>query len=1325
MSRHWPAWLFGKKASLVDQSGPKVVTHVWLNLRASLFIWLLCGVSVCATYAQNCGQGSSQIRYNGVTIASQSVCQNDTFEYTLSGAPLSEPSWTIIPSSAGEFEFGDNTGMSVRVTWLQNPPDVQVKLRVDYPDMGGSQCGEVLISVKIFGAPSIAAPDYICSGSTLTLDAYGNLLSPGAVWQSCTSDCSNNANWVTIGTVAGSDPLVIQSYTQSTYFRTRVDTNTECGYVSDNSTPVYVPAIGGSNLNVVINDPGPICASDLPNLEFQLQPGSVVGSNPVFEWKRNGGVAEADLDPDPTVYRPPGNSPYEFEFGETIQLVVATTNPCDQGQASNLVTITQKPIVYPTFNGIQMIGQACEGKNVQFVANTSIGNISGDWWVGSGGFASTTSNYAPPADDISDLVVHFSGTLSGTCGNQQVVTDHTDPIVVFPAPEIFAGDVEEVCSGQAILIGVTSSIPGSTFTWAATHDGVSGPSSGSGPTISHTLIVTTVEPGTATYTITTTSPDGCTDDLQLIATVNPNPTNPALSIDPYCDFEVVTLKGNITEEIIDYKWFRNSSEYLGRGLNLPLDLAPEGVYEYQYKAIDKNSCQSEAFGQVHVSVLSACDEHLNWLETITYSYDPTNPGDPQMIGHSKSYYDPAGQFLQSQMKWIGSNQTWASQSMFDQFQRPVISTLMAPINSSTFQYKHRFVTDINDQLYDYTRFDQPVGGTPGTLGWYYSSNNNIEEHVPETGFPYSRTDFYEDGTGEVRRTSGPGEHHRLGSNHEILGGTFPVFSELEEYLAARLIAIPGIVQDGSLVNEGVQSVRRDQNGRYSVTISDKSGKVVMTARQPGQGESLENALHIENSVEATSENPLIYFYLLHAQEVGIEGTGTYVIEDLVTGLPFTPEGDWPVGFYRIIVSGGSIAVEYENNFLDVAWQFYDDAGRLRASMSPNGFVQFRENQGQIYEEDSQDNPVVSSPIIDLTSYQYNHQGWLLEMSEPDAGRTEYVYRKDGKIRFSQNAEQRVNNRFSYTQYDNLGRPVESGEYVGTNLTFTGMGSSSYSASAMKAEVEKKYDEVSWSNSDVRDWVRTHYDHPASAIPDLPEELSQEFVRGAVSWTENINIKTWYSYDEFGRVIWMAQKPAALDRIFLIEYQYDFLGNVLQVSNAACLAGERLSPFFHHYEYDADSRLSKVHTSSDGITQKLRATYEYYLHGPLKRIELGEAIQGIDFVYNIQGWLTQINHPDGGALDPGGDGEPGGHSNFRPDAFGMVLDYFESSFEGMYQSTSYKSNSRFPGGVSPSLLADHSPLLRVLDTSPENLGLRRFSADNPEYIKLLDQLRQQK
>ena len=61
-------------------------------------------------------------------------------------------------------------------------------------------------------------------------------------------------------------------------------------------------------------------------------------------------------------------------------------------------------------------------------------------------------------------------------------------------------------------------------------------------------------------------------------------------------------------------------------------------------------------------------------------------------------------------------------------------------------------------------------------------------------------------------------------------------------------------------------------------------------------------------------------------------------------------------------------------------------------------------------------------------------GWLVAVESPDEGITNYKYRKDGKIRYSQNAQQEDNEslsadgRFSYTEYDDAGRIIEVGDY---------------------------------------------------------------------------------------------------------------------------------------------------------------------------------------------------------------------------------------------------------------------------------------------------------
>jgi len=77
-----------------------------------------------------------------------------------------------------------------------------------------------------------------------------------------------------------------------------------------------------------------------------------------------------------------------------------------------------------------------------------------------------------------------------------------------------------------------------------------------------------------------------------------------------------------------------------------------------------------------------------------------------------------------------------------------------------------------------------------------------------------------------------------------------------------------------------------------------------------------------------------------------------------------------------------------------------------------------------------------------------------------------------------------------------------------------------------------------------------------------------------------------------------------------------------------------------------------------------AEYEYYPHGPLRRISMGrDSVQGVDYTYTINGWLKGINLP---TLDkntePGRDNDDDGpNTHHGRDAFGMMLNYHISDF----------------------------------------------------------------
>ncbi|MEX2235381.1 MAG: RHS repeat-associated core domain-containing protein [Cyclobacteriaceae bacterium] len=635
------------------------------------------------------------------------------------------------------------------------------------------------------------------------------------------------------------------------------------------------------------------------------------------------------------------------------------------------------------------------------------------------------------------------------------------------------------------------------------------------------------------------------------------------------------------------------------------------------------------FGQGTINT----DHEINFTEKTAYDEYGN------ILLESRSYFNERGLPLQTQLKDFTKEVILATATLYDAVARPAISTLLAPVGEYSetcpddaelsglkdFTYKPDFVK-FGDDPYDHTHFDlekengpDPVDGSEeGTLGWYYSASNGVipnfainEPQVAITQFPYSRTLYRDDGSGGVKGVTRPGDKFKAGSGYLATSTDEPVLatdiyfnSDYDSYLSIREKEF-GFPRPVSIEGQFFKSVFLDESGKKSVTYSDKSGNTIIS----------------------------LYY-----------GTGS---------TPITK-----------------------------SFNFYDNAGRMIVSISPNGLNQYTLNP-TTNETNFQD--------IDKTFYFYNSKGWLSATEEKIAGqaadgisRTEYLYRKDGNIRFSQNEEQRNADpvRYSYTNYDRAGRPVESGEY---EVSATGI---AFNSSGMKDILESiAIDGGIPENSGLKkERTFTFYDQPD---PNIPAGRAQGFVNGSVSYTRKENyITTWYSYDERGRVEWTVQDISGLG-VKTIDYRYGPTG---QVQDVAYQKGNPNEQFTHFYEYDADGRLSKTYTSREELSYDVsglltnanvtynskrqidnpgvlehQATYYYYLHGPLKRVELAKrnvdgndvTLQGIDYVYTADGALKGINSADE-YKDPGHDGS-GVNASVKKDVFGMTLDYYVNDY----------------------------------------------------------------
>lgn len=341
-----------------------------------------------------------------------------------------------------------------------------------------------------------------------------------------------------------------------------------------------------------------------------------------------------------------------------------------------------------------------------------------------------------------------------------------------------------------------------------------------------------------------------------------------------------------------------------------------------------------------------------------------------------------------------------------------------------------------------------------------------------------------------------------------------------------------------------------------------------------------------------------------------------------------------------------VSTQYPLGYYHYTLYYYDRAGNLVKTVPPAG----------VAASDAYTRKTSHPPHTLVTQYQQNSLKQVVRQKTPDGGETKFWYDAKSQLRFSQNAKQLAlgNNTYSYTKYDNLGRIIEVGEIIVTDNT--------------KITDGTYVNDINFPATGGKEITQTFYSVPAGIVTFIgfPARYLQNRVSYSISdvdgnmSTYDDHVETYFSYDPHGNVEWMGQYVGNKILSF-IAYEYDLIsGSVLKVKYNEGQPDQ----FFHRYMYDADKRIRSVETSRDNIIWDKDATYQYYAHGPLKRKELGhDKVQGVDYVYTIQGWLKGINHSSLDANnDPAKDGLAGLPQQFTAkDVYGMMLTYFAGDF----------------------------------------------------------------
>jgi RHS repeat-associated protein len=738
-------------------------------------------------------------------------------------------------------------------------------------------------------------------------------------------------------------------------------------------------------------------------------------------------------------------------------------------------------------------------------------------------------------------------------------------------------------------------------------------------------------------------------------------------------------------------------------------------------------------------------------------YEETYDGNGNVVAAEKKYSDQLGRPTQTLLKNLTENLVIASETEYDVYGRPVITTLPAATDAR-MGYRNNFVIASSAQ-YNYTNYetysstnklnspDAIDNSTSGTLGYYYSNNNSMESFVATTSYPYMRTEYTADPISNPVRTAIAGDEFKMGSGHESRSYSMVSGDELKfifgnngssvpylykstvsgtDHLGNTPIALAGGIQ-------AAKTISMDADGKEMITYS--VGKQTIATCQTGLSTSctmgsVTNWMLYNGTASTDFHLPgnkktsvVLPQPLYNGSSTTPRGDVLYKVTDVKTNKVLTEGYDYSINYTTRVVtfltdpyfptntkscilrvsftyrqtfldsckshswSIGDVKVQYDLDYAKWSVNYYDLAGHLRGAVSVNGI-----------------NCSSAGTVSMISTYDYSSLGQLIATKTPDEGMTEYNYDTEGKLRFSQNARQRgiSTKPFNYVAYDLRGRVVETGQYtvpVSGGVWFqnyygsyTGTGTASTNSTIINslnglASGQCGYQAYSW-------YDKTPTAEAVNGSYSYVSQYAQSYSMGRVVKTRNANMATWYSYDQMGHTTFMLQQfldfdyttyQTTLNRQFkAIDYTYDLNTGLLTTKTfEKNYNKEKLT---HKFYYDADMRLNHVDIGRDtsvGTTPVTHITYYYYKHGPLKRKEYKDKIQGVDYVYNVNGELKSINHPALDSIkDPGQDGKSGGNG-FGTDLFGMAIDYHNTDYSrsgsNIISSSGTGSNDGFYNG----------------------------------------------
>ncbi|TXD72820.1 RHS repeat-associated core domain-containing protein [Aequorivita antarctica] len=230
-----------------------------------------------------------------------------------------------------------------------------------------------------------------------------------------------------------------------------------------------------------------------------------------------------------------------------------------------------------------------------------------------------------------------------------------------------------------------------------------------------------------------------------------------------------------------------------------------------------------------------------------------------------NYFDGTLRNRQTVTKINSDNNAIAGEVIYDAQGRPAVEVLPVPTGDNNIHYYEDFNLNPTSDVYTYNDFDfdavnedcevelngmNPVKGASKYYNKSTTGTNTYQDFVPSSvdptdptqAYPFSQIEYTPDNTGRIRRKSGVGVTHQLGSDHEMQYFYGQPNSSFE---LNRLFGF----QVGKL-SHYKKNVVVDPNGQVSVNYIDPQGRTIATALAGGNPANL---VALEDEIDSEEE----------------------------------------------------------------------------------------------------------------------------------------------------------------------------------------------------------------------------------------------------------------------------------------------------------------------------------------------------------------------------------------------------------------------------------------------------------------------------------------